>query len=61
MTTRVPEKKFDCVAFKRKAQAEMYEQMNSMSVRQQRDFLRERAQGGALADWWKGRSTGKTT
>ncbi len=30
-------------------------------TRQQLDFLRERAQSGALADWWKGRSTGRTT
>jgi hypothetical protein len=61
MTTRVPKNNFDGIAFKRMAQAEMYEQMRSMTVRQQLDSLRERPQSGALADWWMGRWMRKTT
>jgi hypothetical protein len=46
-------KKFDCVAFKRKAQGEVYEETRGLSPREQLEYFNRRARTGAAAKWWK--------
>ena len=50
MTTK---KTFDCVAFKRRAQAEIYEDIKNMSFDQEITYFSKRAQTGKLGHWWK--------
>ncbi len=50
--TRTP-KSFDCVAFKRRAQAEIYDQIKDRSPQAQIDYFRRRAAESALGDWWE--------
>jgi len=48
-----PEKKqFDCVEFKRKAQAAIYEQTKGMTPAQEVEFFRNAAQQGPLGKRW---------
>lgn len=53
MSRTTNEKGFDCLAFKRQAQAEIYEAIRDLPVPQQIEYLRRRAESGALGDWWK--------
>jgi hypothetical protein len=45
-------KKFDCVEFKRKAQAEIYAEIERLSPDEQREYFRRRAESGPLGRWW---------
>jgi hypothetical protein len=47
------EKRFDCVACKRKVQAEMYEEIKDLSTAEQIEYVRRRAEQGPLGDWWR--------
>ena len=44
---------FDCLAFKRQAQAEIYEDIKNLDHQQEREYLRNRAGQGSLGTWWK--------
>ena len=48
-----PKKRFDCVAFKRKAQAGIYEEIQGLPVSAQAEYYRKKAATGPLAAWWK--------
>jgi hypothetical protein len=48
-----PEKSFDCVGFKRKVQAEIYEEIKSLSPEDEIEYFRRRAATGPLGKWWK--------
>ena len=53
MKKRKTEKPFDCVAFKRQAQAKIYEETRAMTPDEQAAYFRRRAQSGSLGAWWK--------
>jgi hypothetical protein len=52
--TRVNAKKgFDCIAFKRQAQAEIYREIRGLSAGQEIEYFRQWAAKGPLGEWWK--------
>jgi hypothetical protein len=53
MKRRKPEKDFDCIGFKRKVQAEIYEEIRGLSPEEQIEYFRRRAADGPLGRWWK--------
>lgn len=53
MKKQATDKAFDCVAFKRRAQSKVYEDTRQMTVAEQVEYFRRRAQSGALGSWWK--------
>ncbi|MGO9273383.1 MAG: hypothetical protein ACLQOO_24620 [Terriglobia bacterium] len=53
MKRRKPEKSFDCVGFKRKVQAEIYEEIKGLSPEEEIEYFRRTAADGALGQWWK--------
>jgi len=44
---------FDCLEFKRKVQAEIYEKTKNMTVEEQIEYFRQAAANGPFADLWK--------
>lgn len=46
-------KDFDCVEFKRQAQARIYDQIKDLSPHQEIDYFRRAAEEGPLGDSWK--------
>jgi hypothetical protein len=46
-------KKFDCIAFKRQVQSEMYEETRGMNTEEYLEYLRRRVEEGPFAEWWK--------
>ena len=46
-------KTFDCIAFKRHVQSEIYEKIENMTDEERREYFRVEAESGALGDWWK--------
>jgi pyridoxine/pyridoxamine 5'-phosphate oxidase len=46
-------KKFDCLAFKRSAQMEIYEEIKHLTREEQLTYFRSRAESGPLGAWWK--------
>ena len=53
MTTKPKTKTFDCVEFKRQAQARIYEEIKDLSADEQIDYFRHKAATGPLGDWWR--------
>jgi len=56
MTTKddkTPETGFDCIAFKERVQAEIYEEIKDLTPSQQIEYFRKAAETGPFADWWK--------
>ncbi len=53
MTGQRNEERVDCVALKRRAQTKIYADTKGMSVADQIDYFRRRAESGALGAWWK--------
>ena len=53
MTTRHKPKTFDCLEFKRKAQAEIYGEIKDLTPQQQIDYFKNRAKSGVLGELWK--------
>jgi len=47
------EKHFDCIEFKRKVQAEIYEEIKGLSPEEEIGYFRRRAATGPLGEWWK--------
>jgi len=54
MKRRKTRKNFDCIGFKRKVQAEIYEEIKGLSPEDEIEYFRRRAATGPLAKWWKG-------
>jgi hypothetical protein len=48
-----PKKGFDCIRFKRKVQAEIYEDIRGLSPEDEIEYFRRRAAEGPLGKWWK--------
>jgi len=48
-----PAKGFDCIAFKRKAQTEVYEEIKGLSPEEEIAYFRRRAAAGPLGKLWK--------
>ena len=53
MTMSDPGKKFDCVEFKREAQARIYERIKNMTPDQEIEYFRKAADTGPLGEWWR--------
>jgi hypothetical protein len=53
MKPRKTKKEFDCVAFKRKVQAEIYEEIKGLSPEQEIQYFRRQAVAGPLGAWWQ--------
>jgi len=53
MKRRKPKRGFDCVGFKRKAQAEIYQQIKGLSPEKEIEYFRQWTAKGPLAKWWK--------
>jgi len=45
---------FDCLAFKEKVQAAIYEEIKDLSPEKQIEYYNRSAETGPLADWWRG-------
>lgn len=46
-------KDFDCIEFKRQAQARIYDQIKDLSPQQEIEYFRRAAEEGPLGDSWK--------
>jgi hypothetical protein len=53
MKRRKPAKGFDCIEFKRKSQAEIYEEIKGLSPEEEIEYFRRRAAAGPLGKFWK--------
>ena len=53
MTMNDAEKEFDCVEFKRQAQARIYDRIKNMSPEQEIEYFRRAADTGPLGEWWR--------
>lgn len=49
-TSKKPEKPFDCVEFKRRAQERIYEQIKGMSPAEEIEFFRRAAESGSFKE-----------
>jgi hypothetical protein len=59
MKTTEVKKGFDCVQFKRQAQARIYERIKGLSPEEEIEYFRKAADAGPLGEWWtaiKGRA-----
>jgi len=54
-------KRFDCIEFKDRAQERILEDTRSMSPEERREYLRRRAEDGALGEWWRRVKSGTGT
>ena len=46
-------KTFDCLEFKRRTQARIYKEIRDMTLDEQLEYFRLRAENGPLGEWWK--------
>ncbi len=53
MKTTKPEKDFDCIEFKRQAQARIYERIKDLSPEEEIAYFRKAAEDGSLGESWK--------
>ncbi len=54
MTSRTrAEKAFDCLAYKRRVQSEIYEEIKEMDFQEEQAYFQRRAEQGPLGAWWK--------
>lgn len=47
------EKAFDCLAYKRRVQCEIYEEIKGLDFQEERAYFQRRAEEGPLGQWWK--------
>ena len=47
------ERTFDCIAYKDRVQADMYEETKDMSWDEFREYLRRRIEQGPFAEFWR--------
>jgi hypothetical protein len=53
MKRRRPEKGFDCIEFKRRAQAEIYQEIKGLSPEEEIEYFRWRVAAGPFGKFWK--------
>ncbi len=53
-------KTFDCLEFKRRTQARIYEEIRDMTLDEQLEYFRIRAENGPLGEWWKAKKHSST-
>jgi hypothetical protein len=53
MKRRKPAKGFDCVEFKRQAQAEIYQEIKGLSPEQEIEYFRRQVAAGPFSKLWK--------
>ena len=53
MSPTKTKKRFDCLAFKAKVQAQIYEEIKDLSPEEEVRYWRRKAETGPLAKWWK--------
>ena len=53
MKTTEAKKGFDCVRFKRQAQARIYERIKGLTPEEEIEYFQNAAAKGPLGDWWK--------
>lgn len=53
MTTVPKTKFFDCLAYKRAVQEQIYEEIKHMTREQEIQYFRRRAEQGSLGSWWR--------
>lgn len=53
MKTTRAKKDFDCVEFKRQAQARIYQRIKDLSPEEEIDYFRKAAEQGPLGESWK--------
>ena len=53
MKTTRAKKDFDCVEFKRQAQARIYERIKNLSPEEEIDYFRKAVEDGPLGESWK--------
>lgn len=53
MKTTRTNKRFDCIAHKRHAQARIYDQIKSLSPTDEIEYFEQAVGKGPLADWWQ--------
>lgn len=59
MKAKPKSKSFDCVAFKREAQARIYRLTKNMTPEKEITFLERRAEKTKLGNWWTRVKSGK--
>jgi hypothetical protein len=52
MSATKTSKSFDCVEFKREAQAEIYEEIKDLTSEEQLEYFRKSGRSGRLSEWW---------
>lgn len=53
MTTARTTENFDCISFKRAVQEKIYEEIKGMTHEEEIEYFRQRANQGALGNWWR--------
>jgi hypothetical protein len=53
MKRRKPGKSFDCVEFKRQAQAEIYQEIKGLTPEEEIEYFRRQVAAGPFAKLWK--------
>ena len=53
MKRRRPEKGFDCIEFKRQAQAEIYQEIKGLSPEEEIEYFRRQVAAGPFGKLWK--------
>jgi len=53
MKRRRPEKNFDCIEFKRQAQAEIYQEIKGLSPEEEIEYFRRQVAAGPFGKLWK--------
>ena len=51
--TKQRDKDFDCIAYKRQVQQEIYEEIKGLTIDEQVEYFSRCAQEGPLGDWWR--------
>ena len=46
-------KTFNCLEYKDRVQAKIYEEIKDLSIEQQVAYFRKRAESGSFGKWWK--------
>ena len=52
MTEKLTKKGFDCLAYKREVQAQIYEETKDLSGPELIAYFREQSKLGPLGEWW---------
>ena len=58
MKRRKPAKTFDCIEFKRQAQAEIYQEIKGLSPEEEMEYFRRQVAAGPFGKLWKTLETG---